>query len=71
MGQGNVPFTFDDNSEVWSKTRYTHTDMILWLNVIQKFYAKPGKIIEWTVKIKPRIGLHRQIIVSVQFIFKD
>lgn len=50
---------------------HTHTDMILWLNIIQKFYAKPGKIIEWTVKIKPRVGLHRQIIVSVQFIFKD
>lgn len=49
---------------------HTRTDMRLWLNVIQKFYAKPGKIIEWTVEIKPRIGLHRQIIVSVQFIFK-
>lgn len=23
---------------------HTHTDMILWLNVIQKFYAKPGKL---------------------------
>lgn len=31
---------------------HTHRDMILWLNVIQKFYAKPGKIMEWTVKKK-------------------
>lgn len=46
--------------------------MILWLNVIQKFYAKPDKIIEWTVKNKKKnLGLHRQIIVSAQFIFKD
>lgn len=36
----------------------THTDMILWLNVIQKFYAKPDKIREWTVKNKkkPRLA---------------
>ena len=29
-------------------------DVILWLNVIQKFYAKPDKIIKWTVKIKEK-----------------
>lgn len=31
--------------EYEAKHAYTHTDMILWLNAIQKFYAKPGKII--------------------------
>lgn len=29
-------------------------DMILWLDVIQKFYAKPDKITEWTVKNKKK-----------------
>lgn len=45
-GQGNVPFTFNENSGLWSKRCYTHMDMILWLDVIQKFYAKPDKITE-------------------------
>lgn len=45
MGQGNVPFTFDEYEAKHATHTHTHRDMILWLNVIQKFYAKPGKII--------------------------
>lgn len=71
MGQGNVPFTFNEFRSKKQNMLHTHVDMILWLNVIQKFYAKPDKIREWTVKNKNKIGLHRQIIVSARFILKD